>query len=234
MKILYYLLFSLLFINVYAQQGSSEAKPFDVKFRNGIMEVSAGEKIVEKFTFRNPSENYIDLDDDGIDELLIIDNYEEKGKELYSLYLFNLIDTFFLADSISSGITEPYIIYSEEIEDYVIVTGNPFFLEFTGGDAEFLPVNCYKYETGEVFQINDEIYDVFITENEPLFDFISRYSRTGKDCEASRNIISAIASAYANYINAGEPTLASHLVTEYYYCDDKDEFIAKLNEIIQK
>jgi hypothetical protein len=234
MNIRYFLLIPFLLLNSFAQQNYYEYAPFSIRFEQGVMEVKNGDAVLYTHSFRNPSENGVDLDGDGIDEFLVIDQMEEDGRRQFILFIFNITESFFLVDSISSGSIEPYIIYSEEVEDYILISGNSSFMQFTGNNAEHLPVNCYKYETGEVFLVNDEIYDVFISENDELLEIIDKYfEMNARNCTSSLDIIPALSAAYANYINAGEPTLASHLITNYYYCDDKERFIKKIDDLIQ-
>jgi hypothetical protein len=204
-----------------------------LKLDKNRLEVNEGGKQTANFIFRNPSENSVDLDGDSLAEFIIVDQFEQDGREQYILYVFNVVDTFFLADSIHSGILEPFIMYSEEVEDFILITGNSAFLSFLDDEADFIPVNCYKYETGEILLINDEIYDVFINENDQLLEFIDEYYESNvQNCENSKNIISAIATAYANYINAGEPTLATQLISKYYYCNDSVSLAEKIKNLI--
>jgi hypothetical protein len=234
MKKRYLFLLPFLIINLYPQQISYEFSPYTITIDNKNMEVNRNDEIIWQYTFRNPSENEADLDGDSLNEFIIIDEFINNGRMEYTLFIFNTIDTFFLVDSVKSGITEPYIMYSEEIEDYLLITGSYSFMEFIDNDMGYLPVNCYKYETGELMQINDEIYDIFISENDLLLEEIIKYFRSNiKNCNSTKNIRTAISAAYANYINAGEPTLASHLISNYYYCDDKEAFIKKINDLIQ-
>jgi hypothetical protein len=234
MNIRFLLLIPFFTLFLQAQQTTFGFDPFTIKLDQNRMEVFEGSKNISNFSFRNPSENSVDLDGDSLVEFIIIDEYEENGRQLFVLYIFNTVDTFFLVDSIHSGIVEPFIIYSEEVEDFILITGNSAFVSFLDDEADFLPVNCYKYETGELLQVNDEVYEVFISENDQLLEFIEEYFVANiKNCANSKNIISAIASAYANYINAGEPTLATQLISNYYYCEDKNSFIEKMKDFIQ-
>ncbi len=43
-----------------------------------------------------------------------------------------------------------------------------------------------------------------------------------------------IAAVYANYINAGEKSVASQFLKNYYLCEDLEQFKQKLNELIKR
>jgi len=233
MKIQSFLLFIFFIISAGAQQSTYNFDPYSVVVKGTTLEISKNDILIHSKNFQNPLPYSVDLDGDNMSELLITDHYNSKGRELFTLYIYNTIDSFFLADSIFSGYIDPYFTFSEEINDLILITGNPDFVQFDYSGGMFLPINCYKFDSGEVLNINDEVYDIFIEENNELLDFIEGYFTTNaKDCSGSKNIISAIASVYANYINAGETTLANHLISNYYYCDDDISFMKKMNELI--
>jgi hypothetical protein len=233
MNIKYFLLIPFIIINLYSQQNRYDFEQFSIIMDGKTMVVNEDDKIIWTYIFQNPTEYIIDLDGDDLHEFLVVDQFDEKGRMNHYFYVFNTVDTFFLVDSVNSGIIEPYIIYSEELEDYIIVAGNHLFFEISE-NPEYLPLDCYKYETGELLQVNDEIYEIFLDENVDLLEIIDRYFQVNEDnCSSTKNIKSLLSSAYANYINAGEPTLASQLISNYYYCEDRQEFQNKINELLQ-
>src|SRR5690554_6622051 len=75
---------------------------FHVFSENNLLKVENenGEIIYSKNIF-NPFFNKSDLDGDGVDELLINDINDSSE---YTLYIYNLLDTFYLASEINSGI----------------------------------------------------------------------------------------------------------------------------------
>jgi hypothetical protein len=233
MKISSFLLFLFFFCETGAQQKVLEYDSYRIDLKGNSLEIFSGETLIHKKTFHNPAEYTTDLDNDGIEEFLIIDRSGSEGSELFRMYIYNTIDSVYLADTINSGYIEPYVTVSEELEEIVIISGNTDFMQ-----ADFaglhIPINVLKYESGELFLINDELYDIFITENEEILEYLQNYFY-GRDvtCSNSREVQDAIAAAYANYINAGEPTLASQLITKYYNCNDKDAFIEQLNNLVQ-
>jgi len=197
--------------------------------------IKTGEKIIEDFKFNDPSEFLVDLDNDGLNDFLVIDHIAKGERDTHTIYLFNTIDTVYVVDSIKSGYFLPYYTLSDELGEVIIITGNADFIKYENGEGQFIPINCYKYESGEILQINDELYDVFILENEAILEYIDEYFTSNiKNCTNTLKVTSALASAYANYINAGEPTLARQLIMSYYFCDDREEFVSGINELIYK
>ncbi len=76
-------------------------------------------------------------------------------------------------------------------------------------------VNC--------MHVNDEVYDLFMNENDAIIDYLDTYFQSHEnDCTNSKEVLGAIAAGYANYINAGEESSADHFLSNYYFCLDKD------------
>jgi hypothetical protein len=230
MKIKLLILFVTSAISLFPQVNEYEADPFRIVFSDNTLSVGISEDTLYTRNFTNAAEYFVDLDGDSLNEFLIIDQPNESK---YMVYIYNTLDTFFLADSINSGGFEPYFTLSEEIEGIVIVAGNTAFSRYIKGDVYYLPINCFKFESGELFLINDELYDFFVSENEDLIEFIENYFDGNiKNCTTSMNILPALASAYANYINSGEPTLAHQLINKYYFCEDKEKIIREMDDLI--
>lgn len=179
--------------------------------------------------FYNPNSYFSDLDNDGIDEFLI----KDKTQSEYLLYIYNLIDTFYLTGEINSGVLEPYEIFLEEIEGLTIVAGNSDFSYLNeGNELKILPINCWKFEDGEIFLINDELYEVFITENESLLSVLEAEGHV--DCNKSNQMKSLLASVYINYLNAGEKASAEGFLRTFYLCEDMEIFKAELDKIFNE
>jgi hypothetical protein len=125
---------------------------------------------------------------------------------------------------------EPYHTISEEIGETIIISGNPDFFIFSNNSSDsFLPVNCWRFENSEIYLINDEVYEPFIIENEGLVEYIEEnIDIRSFDCQSVLEIKSLIASVYANYINAGEESVASQFLKKYYLCEDADQFKEQL------
>ena len=224
-------LFAAILIIISSAAGSAQnKKAFDnyrVKVDNSILKVFDlnGKQIFSK-KFNDPRSFNSDLDGDGINEVIVEDTFNKGLNTYYTLYIYNCIDTFGPADSVASGLTAPYITNSEDIGGPVIVAGNPKFDYLNKDTADiFVPINCWKYENGELFNVNDEVYNLFIGENEDIIDFIDSYFESeGKSCGSSNSVKAAIASVYVNYINAGEKILAEHFIEKYYLCPDLSGF----------
>ncbi len=196
--------------------------------------------VIFEMTFNNPHDYTVDLDGDSVDEYIVIDSTSLGSIPDYYIYIFNTLDEFSLADSIHSGTTEPYDMFSNEEGGEIIVTGNPAFEFFnTDGDEDdsdiFLPINCWKYESGQIYIVNADIYDLYIQENEEIIDYLDSFTDEAEyDCDLSRENKSAIAAGYANYVNAGELTIASQFIKKYYRCADIDKFLDNINRILNQ
>ena len=203
---------------------------------NSLSVLDKKESQIYSNEFQNPAGYLSDLNMDGNDEFLVKDAVSVDNKARYELYIYNLLDTFFLAGKINSGTTEPYETESGEIEGLIVVSGNPDFT-FMNNDSEFLslPINCWKFEEGKISIVNSEIYDSFITENNNiLLTLDSFFVENGNDCNSSSRIKSFIGSAYINYLNAGENSVASNFIETYYSCDDAAQFKQELDNIFSK
>lgn len=222
-------------ISILSAQQEYTFNDFIVSVSARNMSVFSEGQLIYSREFINPVANSADLDNDGLNDLVIIERRDESDTAVFTVYLFNTIDSFYLADTIASGYYEPYLTFIEEIGEIIIVTGNSDFMHYTNDKEYFLPLNCYKYDSGEILQVNDELYDIFMAENEAILEYIDEYfAENEKNCTNSRNQASAIATAYANYVNAGEPTLARKLVVQYYFCDDGKELIQQLDGLLNR
>jgi hypothetical protein len=176
--------------------------------------------------FSNPEYFAADLDSDGVNEFIVIDYRLSNGKKSYSLFVYNAADSLFLADSVNSGSTEPYQIFSKELNTILLVTGNPVFDLFNTVDSlSHLPLNFWKFEEGSLYLANASIYDLYINENANIIDMIEEYYlQSGKSCESTEKIKGAIASGFVNYYEAGEKSFASQFLKNYYFCSDISDF----------
>ncbi len=208
---------------------------FTAKFNGNKLEVTdtLQNQVYEQY-FSNPVPNSIDLDNDGLDELVVQDSSLISGNNFYTYYIYNTIDSFYLADSIYSGLTEPFETESEEIDGIILVTGNSDFDQFNEDpDYNFSPLNCWKFSDGKIVSANDEIYNLFISENEDIMDYLENLFGGKVNCETSRKALGAIAAVYVNYIHAGEQTAAKQFLKKYYLCLDIDKFKTKLNDLLK-
>jgi hypothetical protein len=174
-----------------------------------------------------------DLDLDGNSELIIIENDSLKNSGNI-IYLFNTLDEFFLIDSIPAGITEPLVISPDEIPYPVILCGNPDFEIFFSENSEnYEPINLWKFEQGELYLANEDVYDIYISENENLLGYLTaELEDKPPDCANVKPLLSAISAAYANFVNAGETSSAAQFLTKYYPCDDIETFKKTLDELL--
>lgn len=218
----------LLFCVVVGHGQSAPKKVFEPKLENGKVSVlnSAGEVIFQKY-FTNPSDLFVNLSDGSVTEYLVRDKIIERGVPKYSAFIYCITDTFYLIDSVSSGVYEPAPFYSNELERTLLLTGSHEFdsLHSPLEHEYFSPVNCLLYEDGELFNANDLVYEIFLQENEQIISFVeSSWSGSDKSCTTSTELKSAIAAVYVNYFNAGEKVLARQFLNDYYLCADKESF----------
>lgn len=184
--------------------------------------------------FNNPSVNLLDLDNDGNEELLVKDTIHKGNDIEYLLYIYNLLDTFYLAGKINSGITEPYQTFSGEVEGLLIISGNPAFSNLSKKNKKKInPINCWKFEEGEIIPINEDLYEIFITENDAILSAIEDF-KTEEPNDCGRLIKSLITAAYINYLSAGDNASADNFLRTFYQCDDLDQFQNELDSIFYK
>ena len=219
--------FFLLFVIVGFGQ-SDKKNSFEPKLENNKLTVTgtAGKIIYEK-QFTDTEECFVDLSNGPDNEYLIRDKREEEGKPKYYAFIYCITDSFALIDSVYSGVYEPVPFYSEEIGKTLLLTGKPEFdsLYSAFEQDHFSAVSCLQYEDGNFFNVDDLVYDVFLQENEPVISYVeSSWSGSSKDCSTSKEMKSAIAAVYINYINAGEKVLARQFLNDYYLCPDKESF----------
>lgn len=212
---------------------------FTAQLNDSVLTVKDNESnsVIFEMTFNNPRDYTVDLDGDSVEEYIVIDSSASGDIPDYTFYIFNTLDEFSLADSIPSGTTEPYDMFSNEEGGEIIVTGNPGFEYFNNADDDtdiFLPINCWKYESGQVYMVNTDIYDLYIQENEEIIDYLDSFTEDVYNCDLSRRNRSAIAAGYANYINAGEVSIASQFLKKYYLCADMDDFLKNINQILNQ
>jgi hypothetical protein len=221
-------------VKIFPQAESIQINDYDITIENGNMIVSEEGNPLLEISFNSPSGLLADLDDDSSEEFLIIDNTSHI-KKLYSLYIFNTTGDFFLVDSIMSGTIEPYITTSEEVGSLVIVTGNPKFLNFQSVEDNYLPIDCWKFDGGELYNVNDEIYEIYIAENDGVIPELEEYFNINNiDCNSILKHKALIISVYVNYINAGEHSLASQFLKKYYLCSDIEEFKKTLDDLLSE
>jgi hypothetical protein len=236
--IIFFLITFPLFSQNYQSNNRSvlQAGSFSISIENNLV-IAFNEigKNVFREKFVHPSGMISDLDSDGIDEYIIIDSISFKGEPSYKIYIYNTVDSFYLVDSINSGRTSPYFQIDDQTDEMTIVTGNADFDKYNlNPEFFFSPLNCWKYEGSKIFLSNEDMYELLLTENENIMEFIEDYSRDSDSCNFSKKILGAVISAYANYINAGETAIASQFLRKYYLCSDFDQLKRELQKMLGK
>ena len=235
MKIFLLLLFFLLPSFIIPQVDSLYFNQFLVLTENNtikIQDTSSREVFIK--TFVRPYEYTADLDNDNFDELIVVDSMIVNDRLSFSIYLFDGDENLRLIDSIYSGSFFPFITYSDEINSIIIEAGNPEFEKFNhSNEFSSLPISLWKIDYDRLLLINDDVYEPFIFENNNLTQLLDYYStEKGNSCEVSQSLKGLIASAFANFMNAGEHSLASQLLKKYYLCDDLEIFKQNILELI--
>jgi hypothetical protein len=231
------LFFLLLFsINLLAQNDTLGFDSFYLTFRNTELAVfNNNGRIIYQKKFINPNPYTSDLNDDNSDEYLVLDSTMNNNIPWFTLYIYNTKDKFAFVDSIISGSTSPYETTSGDLGGTIIISGNTDFEQFNNGkDNYFIPINCWRYEDSAIFLVNDEVYNVYMNENESIINYLDDfYNDNPKNCSSSNEAKAAIAAAYVNYINAGEKSVASQFLINYYFCEDLQKFKKNLNDLIK-
>lgn len=225
----------LLHTTITAQTDTTVLNSFFVlSSRNEIKVLDPDGTIVFSKSFHQPYQYLADVDDDQFDELIVVDSIINQNKLYFTIYLFNAEGKFNLIDSIYSGSFFPFITYSEEILSLIIETGNPEFEKFNrGNELVSLPLNLWKVENNEVIKVNDEVYEPFNFENANLLQLVDYYfQEKGFTCTTTESYNGILAAAYANYINAGEQSLAGNLLKKYYLCEDIEQFKQEIIQLI--
>ncbi len=232
----FFVLFLFYIPLLFAQNESHTFDLFTAEIQDNLLSVrNLDSVIIYQKRFNDPTDMTADLDGDGIDEYFVTDALGKNGSPYFTVFIYNTIDSFYLADSIFSGLMEPYITESEDINGKVLVTGNSVFDSLnTDTSNVFLPVDCWRYSDGKVELVNNIVYDVFISENDNTIDFIDKfYKGNSKKCNSTKQILAALASVYINYLNASENVVANQFLDGYYFCEDKNQFKTKIINLMK-
>jgi hypothetical protein len=96
-----------------------------------------------------------------------------------------------------------------------------------------MPLNIWQYSENGIALINDQIYELFLSENESVVDYLDAYFDSNvKNCNSSEQVNNIIAAGYANYKNAGEVSIACQFLLKYYLCTDIDNFKKKIEKLL--
>lgn len=211
-------------VKSYAQEATVQASLIN----NSIVVTKNDSLYFTNYKFNDAREEWTDFDYDGADELVIIDR---NASSEYFIYIFLPLDELNLVDSLFCGTTEPYVGYSDELLEPVIISGYPQFEKLAAkGEEIFSPLCCFQFDGEKIININDRLYQVFMEANENLFAILqTHFINSNKECELALRHKALLASIYVNYLNAGENSLAKIFIDRYYPCNDKIELTEFLN-----
>jgi hypothetical protein len=237
MKLFLYLFLLFSVTDLFPQEDSTivDFDSFTVKLNDNLLQVFSGEgSPVFAQKFENSIFTTADLDNDSVDEYILIDYKILDQKKDYTIFIFNTVDTFYCVDSVKSGFYEPYVFNSDEVKGNVIIAGNPRFNQLNLGKADIsLPLNIWQYGENGIVLINDQIYDLFQSENASVMDYLDDYFDSNvKNCNSSEQVNNIIATGYINYKNAGELSAANQFLLKYYLCADILNFKKKIEELL--
>lgn len=232
---IFFLIFILLLSSpIHSQENVYQSENFNITFHSNKLTIhSVNDSLIFERECNNAYILQNDLDADGNSEIILIE-YDSTFHFGFIVYVFNTLDDFFLVDSILAGRTEPVIVNDVEIQYNVIVCGNPDFEVFFSDSLEnYEPINIWKFAQGELYLANEELYELFIIENENLVNLLT-YELGNKivDCPSIKPYLSLLATVYANFQNAGETASAIQVIDRFYKCDDKDFFKQTIDELL--
>jgi len=225
----------LIQFNVHAQKDTIVFNSFIVRFDNNYMIAeSKNNSTIYKKQFNLPYYYTVDADGDGLVELVVVDSVVSDTKTTFYIYIYSGTHEFKLVDSIYSSTYFPCLSYAEEISSIIIETGNPDFEIFNErGESSSLPINVWKMEDEKIILVNDEVYEPFLFENANYVLLLDYYlGSDSAECDEVSTQKGIIASAYANYINAGELSLGENFLNKYYTCPDKLDFKQQILDLI--
>lgn len=227
------LLFLILYSFISIAQTDSSSQ-HSIRMKDKVLSVLVNDNLIYQKSFLRPDGFTIDLDEDNNEEFVVIDSILLANEFHYTLYIFNTIDSFYLSDSIYSGITKPYETASEDVEGILFAAGNSAFDKFNrSGEVSFSTLNYWKFVEGSVFLVNSEVYDLYIDRNDEIIEIINSYVGTERlDCSISKEILGSVAAVFGNYLSAGEDALAIKFLKEYYLCEDIDRLEKELKELV--
>lgn len=204
-------------------------------FEDGLLNVKTStDSSIYSRAFNDPVLYAQDLNADSADEFIVVD-YQQNGKNyVYNMYIYKIFDEFSLVDSLYSGLVEPYFEINSELNKTILVAGDPEFdfLNNPDSDETYSPMRCYAFEDDFIVSVDDELYDIYIKNNDEIISFLDEFYQTnGKIPANTEKVKAAIAEVYINYLSAQEKALAQKFIDSYYFSADKESFIIQLNKL---
>lgn len=182
----------------------------------------------------NPSLDYNDFDDDGMNEVLIIGQQKFHNITRYFVLIYKVDQYINLIDSIMSGVQKPELIFSNEAEQVVLAVGYSEFDTFNfNSKSNYSPIRLLNYDGEQFFVDFEDFFDILLKENDEIFAQLDDdFSNNGLNCSTTSLNKAAIGALYINYLNAGEKAMAEHVLDSFYFCNDRLEFTTILKNIL--
>jgi hypothetical protein len=193
------------------------------------------DNLVYQKQFHSPVGKFVDFDNDSLNEYFVVDTKSDGSYIYYTGYIFCQKDSFYLADSIYSGITEPSVTVSEENNTTVLIAGQSELDSLNilySSNVFYTSFNCFRFSDCKLYNANDEFYDIFVDDNDFLISYIEKeYNISSKNCAKTNSLKPAIAVLYLNLLKASEISMAKQVINSCYFCDDKEDFIKYLKDL---
>jgi|GEM_PF-655199 len=240
MKLIFSFVFALLISTAcFAQEENYEFDNFTVSAKDKIVlaKTDDGQTFYSrKFDNAEFKEFLSDLDGDSIPEFCVKVSDKIDNNTYYKVYVYNAVDTFYLADSLESLNVDPFSVSDEDNGQEIYVVGNTGLATLATNKKEEITtsVDCYLFDGVNFVLANDQMYDIFIHQNDDLLDSLDEfYDSADKDCANSKKMATLIGAIYINLKNANEDSMALHFINKYYFCDDLKDYVEKLNSLIK-
>ncbi|NUN07874.1 MAG: hypothetical protein HUU54_01730 [Ignavibacteriaceae bacterium] len=219
--------------------GISDTMVNKITFRvteNSLIVLDSLGAVIFSRDFKSVSNSFfLDFDADGTDELYIEESEIKNSETFYSCYFIRTLDSVYLIDSIGSGVTRPYHEFNEDLNSLVLVTGDAYvdsLITLSRNKLLVTPKVYWLFDGTEVFSVDEEMYDVYMAENDDLMILLNDFKKAVKDdCRLSDNYRGIIITVFINYLFAKEQVLAYRFIEEFSDCREIKDILDKLTEI---
>ncbi len=189
---------------------------------NELLHVDSSGEVSSVWTFSRPEMYRIDLNGDGFEEALIIDNNGSISRPNYTLYIFSLENGLEFVDSIYSGRVEPTAEFNEEMNATLLSVGihqMDSILFMQPQDTLIVPRKYFVYDGNTIINISTDLYSLYLDQNNNLLnDFPNLFENGENDCDRNDRLIGVVFTIYYNYLQAAEESFATSFLKSYQTC----------------